>query len=99
MEQRLDATYLRHGSFDRAAATALAAAGLGLGIFLAAWGVSSLWCYTPPEIVVRVANPEVRVVQDAPLMVRQENPFALSQPENTKPNHPRQKQTTKNTYA
>jgi hypothetical protein len=32
MEQRLDATYLKHDLVDRAAATALVAAGLGVGV-------------------------------------------------------------------
>jgi hypothetical protein len=32
MEQRLDATYLKQGPFERAAAVGLAAAGVGLGI-------------------------------------------------------------------
>jgi hypothetical protein len=68
MEQHLDATYLRHGPVDRAAAAALVVAGLGLGVFLAAWGISFLWRYTPPEIAVRV-------VQDVPLAVKQDKPF------------------------
>src|SRR5438132_5630484 len=81
MEQRLDATYLRLGPLERAAAVALAAAGVGVGILLAAWGISLFWRYTPPEIKVRVANPEVRVVQDRPFAVRQDKPFVLSQPD------------------
>jgi hypothetical protein len=80
MEQRLDATYLRHGPIDRALAAALVAAGLGVGVFLAAWGVSLLWRYTPPEIVVRVANPEVHIAQDAPLVVKQDTPFVVTAP-------------------
>jgi hypothetical protein len=80
MEQRLDATYLQHGPIERAIAAALVAAGLGVGIFLAAWGVSLLWRYTPPEIAVRVANPEVHIAQDAPLVVKQDTPFALTAP-------------------
>jgi hypothetical protein len=79
MEQRLDATYL-HGPVDRAAAAALVAAGLGVGVFLAAWGVSLLWRYTPPEITVRVANPEVHIAQDAPLVVKQDTPFVVAAP-------------------
>jgi hypothetical protein len=38
-----------------------------------------LWRYTPPEI--RIANPEIRVVQSAPLTVTQDKPFTLAQPE------------------
>jgi hypothetical protein len=56
------------------------AAGLGVGVFLAAWGASLLWRYTPPEIAVRVANPEVHIAQDAPLVVKQEAPFVLAAP-------------------
>jgi hypothetical protein len=78
MEQRLDATYLQHGPIDRAIAAALVAAGLGAGVFLAGWGVSLLWRYTPPEIAVRVANPEVRIAQDAPLVVKQDTPFLVA---------------------
>jgi hypothetical protein len=80
MEPRLDATYLRHGPIDRAIAAALVAAGLGAGVFLAAWGVSLLWRYTPPEIAVRVANPEVRIARDGPLVVKQDTPFVLTAP-------------------
>jgi hypothetical protein len=72
MEQRLDATYIKRDLVDRAAATAFVAAGLGVGIFLAAWGVSLVWRYTPPEIAVRVANPEVRIDQSTPLVVKQD---------------------------
>jgi hypothetical protein len=81
MEQRLDATYLRHGPTDRAVAAALVAAGLGVGVFLAAWGVSLLWRYTPPEIMVRIANPEVHITQDAPLLVKQDTPFVVAAPD------------------
>jgi hypothetical protein len=80
MEQQLDATYLRHDPIERAAAIAVAAGGIGLGVLLAAWGISFLWRYTPPEIAVRIANPEVRVKQDAPLAVAQDKPFVIAQP-------------------
>jgi hypothetical protein len=52
-----------------------------VGVFLAAWGVSFLWRYTPPEIAVRVANPALHVVQDAPLAVKQDTPFVLAPPD------------------
>jgi hypothetical protein len=81
MEQRLNATFLRNGPFERGAAVALAAAGVGVGIFLGAWGVSFFWRYTPPEIAVRVSNPEVRIVQDGPFSVSQDKPFVFSQPD------------------
>jgi hypothetical protein len=64
MEQRLDATYLRAGPFERAAAVGFCAVAIGAGILLAAWGISFLWSYKPPEI--RIANPEVTLKQDKP---------------------------------
>jgi hypothetical protein len=81
MEQRLDSTYLRPGLFERATGIALCAAGVGTGILLAAWGISLLWRYTPPEIAVHIANPEVRITQDAPVKVAQDTPFVLKQSE------------------
>jgi hypothetical protein len=59
MEQRLDPTYLRPGLFERTIAMGIGAVGVGTGIFLAAWGISFLWRYTPPEIAVHIANPEL----------------------------------------
>jgi hypothetical protein len=79
MEQRFDATYLRPGIVVRAAAVGIAAAGVGTGVLLAAWGVSLLWHYVPPEIAVRVANPELHVVQEAPFKVEQDRPFKVEQ--------------------
>src|SRR5215813_7062538 len=81
MEQRLDATYLRPALFERAAAIGVSAVAIGMGILLAAWGISLLWRYTPPEIHVRIANPEVHVTQDAPLKVAQDKPFVIARPE------------------
>jgi hypothetical protein len=81
MEQHLDATYLRHDPIERAAATALVAAGLGVGVLLAAWGISLLWRYTPLEIAVRVANPELQIAQTAPLVVKQDRPFVVATPD------------------
>jgi len=80
MEQRLDTTFLRPSLPERAAAIGLGAIGIGLAILLTAWGVSLLWRYTPPEIAVRVANPELRLKQDAPLKVVQDKPFVLAPP-------------------
>jgi hypothetical protein len=80
MEQRLDATYVRHGLIERAAATAFVSIGIGAGVLLGAWGVSCLWRYTPPEIAVRIANPDLRVTQNGPLTVAQDKPFALAPP-------------------
>jgi hypothetical protein len=77
MEHRLDATYLRPGLTERAAALGLGAVGIGTGIFLATWGISFLWKYMPPEI--RIANPEVIVTQQAPLKIEQDKPFKVEQ--------------------
>jgi hypothetical protein len=77
MEQRLDATYLRPGPFERAAAIGFCAVAIGAGIFLAAWGISFLWKYTPPEI--RIANPEVTVIQPTPFKVEQDKSFKVEQ--------------------
>jgi hypothetical protein len=79
MEQRLEPTFLRAGPMERAAAVGTGALGVGLGILLAAWGISFLWRYTPPEISVRIKNPEVHVAQDRPLTVTQDKPFIVEQ--------------------
>src|SRR6516162_9852215 len=79
MEQRLDATYLRPGLSERTIALGICAACVGTGIFLAAWGISFLWHYTPPEIAVRIANPEVHIAQGPPLKVTQDKPFDVTQ--------------------
>src|SRR6202030_4801440 len=81
MEQRLDATYLRAGLVERAIAIGIGALCIGTGILLAAWGISFLWRYTPPEIAVRVANPELHVTKDSPFKVSQDKPFVVIQSE------------------
>src|SRR5262245_29782801 len=80
MEQRLEAEFLRPGLFERAAALGIGAVAIGTGVLLACWGISFLWRYTPPEIGVRIANPEVRVTQSEPLLVTQDKPFTIAQP-------------------
>jgi len=77
MEQQLNATYLRPGVMERAAAVGLATAGIGTGILLAAWGISFLWRYTPPEIAVKVANPEIRVTQEKPFTIAPPPPLQI----------------------
>jgi hypothetical protein len=77
MEQQLNATYLRPGVIERAAALGIAAAGIGTGVLLAAWGISFLWRYTPPEIAVRVANPEIHVTQDKPFTLAPPPPLQI----------------------
>jgi hypothetical protein len=89
MEQRLDATYLRPGLVERVTAIGIGAACIGTGILLAAWGISFLWRFTPPEIAVRVANPELHVTQDSPLKVSQDKPFVIVQPEPLKIDPPK----------
>jgi hypothetical protein len=81
MEQRLEAEFLRPGLFERAAALGIGAVAIGTGILLACWGISFLWRYTPPEIAVRIANPEVRITQSEPLTVAQDKPFIVTQSE------------------
>jgi hypothetical protein len=77
MEQQLNATYLRPGLIERASAIGIAAASIGTGVLLAAWGISFLWRYTPPEIAVRVANPEIRLSQDKPLELAPPAPLKI----------------------
>jgi hypothetical protein len=79
MEQRLDATHLRAGVFERAAAIGMSAVAIGLAILLAAWGISLLWRYSPPEI--RIANPEIRIVPNGPFTVTQDKPLIIAPPE------------------
>jgi hypothetical protein len=81
MEQRLDATYLRPGLIERAAALGVGVVAIGVAILLAAWGISFLWRFTPPEITVRIANPDLRVTQGGPLTVTQDKPFVVAQPD------------------
>jgi hypothetical protein len=81
MEQRLEAKFLAPGLFERAAAIGVGAVGIGTAILLASWGISLLWRYTPPEIAVRIANPEVRITQSEPLRVAQDKPFIVTQSE------------------
>ena len=89
MEQRLNATYLRPGLAERSIAMGIGAVGVGTGILLAAWGISFLWHHTPPEIAVRIANPEVHLAQDSPLTVTQDKPFVIAAPEPLKIDPPK----------
>ena len=86
----MNATYLRPGLAERSIAMGIGAVGVGTGILLAAWGISFLWRYTPPEIAVRIANPEVHVAQDSPLKVTQDKPFVVgtSEPPKADPAKP-----------
>ena len=81
MEQRLNATYLRAGLIERTVGLAICAVGIGAGTLLLAWGISFLWRYTPPEIKVRVANPELHLAPVPPLKVAQDGPFVVKQSE------------------
>jgi len=84
----LDATYLQSGLFERAAALGFCAVAIGAGTLLAAWGISFLWRYTPPEI--RIANPEIRIVPSEPFKVTQDKPFTIAPPEPLKIDPPGQ---------
>jgi hypothetical protein len=81
MEQCLDASYLRAGPIERATAIGIMSVGIGAATLLGAWGVSLLWHYTPPEIAVHIANPEVRIAQSGPLTMTQDGPFTIAPPE------------------
>jgi hypothetical protein len=81
MEQQFDGSYLRAGLIERATAVGIASVSIGTGVLLAAWGVSFLWRYTPPEIAVHIANPEVHIAQSGPLTVTQDKPFTIAPPE------------------
>jgi hypothetical protein len=59
MEQRLDSTYLARDYLDRSLGFAIRVVFLGLGIFLAAWGISLVRQSTE----VRFVSPEVRPAQ------------------------------------
>ena len=61
MEQRLNMKYLSPCLIERASAIAIAALGLGLGILLAAWGISRIWYPPLQEVSLRIANPEVHL--------------------------------------
>jgi hypothetical protein len=80
MEQRLVGAYLRPGLIERAAAIGIAAVGAATAVLLVAWGISFLWRYTPAEMTVRIANPELHIIQSGPLTVTQERPFVLEAP-------------------
>jgi hypothetical protein len=81
MEQQFDGSYLRAGLIERATAVGIASVSIGTGVLLAAWGVSFLWRYTPPEIAVHITNPEVHIAQSGPLTVTQDKPFTIAPPE------------------
>ena len=81
MEQCLDPSYLRAGPIERATAIGTMSVGVGTAILLGAWGVSFLWRYTPSEIAVRIANPELHIMQSGPLTVTQDKPFTIAPPE------------------
>jgi hypothetical protein len=89
MEQRLDSTYLRPDPIERITAVGIGAVCVGAGIYFAALGFSLLWRYTPPEIAIRIANPEVHIAQDSPLKVSQDKPFEVEQPEPLKIDPPK----------
>jgi hypothetical protein len=60
MEQQLDSSYLARDYLDRSLGFAIRVFFLGLGIFLAAWGVSSVWRAAQQSAEVHIVIPEVR---------------------------------------
>jgi hypothetical protein len=80
MEQQIDATYLNPGSLTKAFAVGIAAVGVGAGALLAAWGFSFVWRPMPSSIDVHISNPELRVTQDAPFVIKQDAPTVVAQP-------------------
>jgi hypothetical protein len=58
MEQRLDATYLRPGLVERAAAIGIGAVAIGTSILLATWGISLLRPGKPSDPIVRQVERE-----------------------------------------
>lgn len=80
MEQRLNAAFLRPSAVERAIGFGIAAFGVGAGALLAASGVSLLFGSSFGPLTVKISNPEVRVVQGAPLSVGQDKPFVIAQP-------------------
>src|SRR5882672_6844355 len=87
MEQRLDASYLHPGPVERAAAIGIGAVGSGTAVLLAAWGISLLWRYTPPEI--KITNPEVMMTQKAPFEFATLGPLKIDPEDLSKLGQPR----------
>lgn len=81
MEQRLNMKYLSPCLIERAGAIAIAALGLGIGILIAAWGISRIWHPSLQEISLRIANPEVHLAGNQQITVAQDKPFEITQPE------------------
>lgn len=71
MEQQLDATYLRPGLISKACALSILAICIGTSILMAAYGISLFWRPMPSSIDARIANPELVVTQDKPLVMVQ----------------------------
>jgi hypothetical protein len=84
MEQRLNAAFLRPSAVERAIGFGIAAFGAGAGALLAALSVSLLFGSYFGPLTVKISNPEVRVVQAAPLSVGQDKPFVIAQPDASK---------------
>lgn len=79
MEQQVDLTHLRPGPVAKASAVAIGACGIGVGILLATWGLSYIWRPINHPIEVKISNPEVRVIQSDPFIVKQGGPFVVKQ--------------------
>jgi hypothetical protein len=82
-EQRLNTSLLRPCLIERACAVSIVILALGTAVLLGAWGISRLWRFEPPELSVRIENPEIRLATDSKVAVTQEKPFAVQDKEFT----------------
>jgi len=76
-EQRLNTQYLGSSLIERAFATAVIVLAVGAAFLLVAWGISRFWHVEPPELKVRIANPEVRLAGNPSIAVTQDKPFTV----------------------
>lgn len=76
MEQQLDATYLAHDHLERSSSFAIKAIFGGLGILLAAWGISYVWKIAPGPADLRIVNPEPRPIPSEALSTFTQLPSA-----------------------
>jgi hypothetical protein len=70
MEQRLDTTYLAGDYLERSVAFAVRAVFLGLGVFLAAWGISFFWRVAPEPTKLNLTLPSLQAASEG-----QKNPL------------------------
>ena len=78
-EQRLNANFLGASIIERACAISIIAVGVGAAILLAMWGIARMWHFVPPELSVRIANPELHLAGNSQVTVTQGKPFTIVQ--------------------